>query len=334
METGRMFRIDRSLQESTHAQVLRQLKQHLHFGTLRSGDRLPSVRKLASVLEINPKTAHSIYQFLEYERLVEIRPKSGVFVNGSHLADEQSRKANLAVRVRRLVREARSLGFKEEELWRFMEGSFAARQSTSLLAVVECNREVLDLLCRDLTRELKVNVVRIPLAELEGRLAEQLPKWRFLLTTEYHVQEVRNAVRGLGKEVYGIRWNYAIFEKIQEDLAEDRVLFIAKDGCLIDEFSSVLRNLLSGPEFDNFVGISHEDRLLVRYWLNRVRAVCVSPACPASFKEWVARNARDDVKLTELGPAVASESLKQLRDVLFLAGDPAARGPVSQSAIC
>ncbi len=334
MESNRIFRIDRSRQESSHAQVLKQLKQHLHMGTLRSGDRLPSVRQLANNLEINPKTAHSIYQYLEYERLVEIRPKSGVFVNGGNLAQEQSRKAHLAVKVRRLVREARALGFEEDELWRLMEGCVTVGRSPGLLGVVECNQEMRELLCRDLTRELRVRAVPIPLTELRERLSGEVPRWNFLLTTEYHMREVRDAVQDRGPEVFGVRLNYTILDRLAESLEAGRVLFLAKDKCFVDELESLLRNVLSRPEFEKFIGIPYEDKLLVRYWMNRVRSIYISPNCPDSFRDWVIRNKSDEVSLMELTHIISSESLKQLRDVLFFAGRPFSRGPISQRAIC
>ena len=69
---------------TSRSELIHQLRDRivggLHIGQLHSGDRLPSIRELASQLGRNPRTVKAAYAALEKERLVEVRGRSGVFV--------------------------------------------------------------------------------------------------------------------------------------------------------------------------------------------------------------------------------------------------------------
>jgi DNA-binding transcriptional MocR family regulator len=53
----------------------------IEHGTLRAGDRIPSVRALCREHQISPATALRAYQVLEARELIEARPRSGYFVS-------------------------------------------------------------------------------------------------------------------------------------------------------------------------------------------------------------------------------------------------------------
>ena len=57
-----------------------ELGQAIDRGALRSGDRLPSVRRLAQERSVSVATVLEAYLRLENAGLVEVRPKSGHFV--------------------------------------------------------------------------------------------------------------------------------------------------------------------------------------------------------------------------------------------------------------
>jgi GntR family transcriptional regulator len=52
----------------------------LRLGHVQLGDRLPTVRDVASQLAVNPNTVLKAYRQLEAEGLVESRPGLGIFV--------------------------------------------------------------------------------------------------------------------------------------------------------------------------------------------------------------------------------------------------------------
>jgi DNA-binding transcriptional MocR family regulator len=57
-----------------------RLAEAIFAGSLRAGDRLPSVRRLSEQHGVSIATAVQAYRALENQRLIEARPKSGYFV--------------------------------------------------------------------------------------------------------------------------------------------------------------------------------------------------------------------------------------------------------------
>lgn len=67
-----------------YTRVAGELAQAIQAGSLRTGDRLPSVRQLCQQHGVSPSTVTQAYRWLENQRLVEARPKSGYFVAARH----------------------------------------------------------------------------------------------------------------------------------------------------------------------------------------------------------------------------------------------------------
>ncbi len=67
-----------------YTRVAGELAQAIQAGSLRSGDRLPSVRQLCQQHGVSPSTVTQAYRYLENQALVEARPKSGYFVAERH----------------------------------------------------------------------------------------------------------------------------------------------------------------------------------------------------------------------------------------------------------
>jgi GntR family transcriptional regulator len=63
-----------------YLQIETQLKHAIAAGALKQGDALPSVRKLASELRVNPNTVARTYQNLERDGIVRTVPGGGTFV--------------------------------------------------------------------------------------------------------------------------------------------------------------------------------------------------------------------------------------------------------------
>src|SRR5215204_3618695 len=63
-----------------YQQVATKLEQLIRTGTLRPGDRIPSVRRASAQHGVSMTTAVQAYIELENRGLIEARPKSGFFV--------------------------------------------------------------------------------------------------------------------------------------------------------------------------------------------------------------------------------------------------------------
>ena len=65
-----------------YAQIVDGYREQIAAGILRSGDKLPSVRELASNLTINPNTIQRAYRQLEALGWIVTVPGKGCFVCG------------------------------------------------------------------------------------------------------------------------------------------------------------------------------------------------------------------------------------------------------------
>lgn len=72
-----------------YKRLARHISEAIELGTLRPGDRLPSVRSLSLQHKVSLSTALQTYRHLENHALIEARPKSGYFVKGRRLAHAQ-----------------------------------------------------------------------------------------------------------------------------------------------------------------------------------------------------------------------------------------------------
>jgi GntR family transcriptional regulator len=75
-----------------YVQIMDEVRRGLVRGALAPEDPLPSVRELASSLQINPRTVSQAYAELEREGLVRVRPGKGTFV-ASSVSNERPRLA-------------------------------------------------------------------------------------------------------------------------------------------------------------------------------------------------------------------------------------------------
>ena len=98
-----------------YLQVKDSLRRMMLTGLLAPGEKLPSVRALATQLAINPNTIQRAYNELEGEGYIYSVPGKGSFAAGNTGADEARRK-ELTEKLRELAAELKYLGVTGEEL--------------------------------------------------------------------------------------------------------------------------------------------------------------------------------------------------------------------------
>ena len=72
--------IDSTQPNALYEQVAHELEKQINSGTLRPGDRIPSVRRASEQHRVSVTTAVQAYLSLENRGLIEARPKSGFYV--------------------------------------------------------------------------------------------------------------------------------------------------------------------------------------------------------------------------------------------------------------
>lgn len=111
-----------------YVQLVERLKHSIATGTIRGGEQLPSVRRMAEDLLINPNTVVRAYRDLESEGIVELRHGSGVFVRESIAGRAEVMKKAEPI-VRSTVDRLESLDLTEDEIRRLTENELALRRT-------------------------------------------------------------------------------------------------------------------------------------------------------------------------------------------------------------
>src|SRR5450755_516435 len=78
-----MFRVNPSSGIPLYLQLMEQVKHAVETGALREGDQLPTIRKVAEDLVVNPNTVVRAYRELEHEGVLELKHGSGAFIRES-----------------------------------------------------------------------------------------------------------------------------------------------------------------------------------------------------------------------------------------------------------
>ena len=119
-----MLHLDYRDARPIYEQVQDGLRRLLVSGAIQEGEKLPSVRAMASQLAINPNTIQRAYEALESEGYVYSVPGKGSFAAPNTGVDE-GRKNDLLHTFDQTAGELLFLGVSGEELWarvRALEG--------------------------------------------------------------------------------------------------------------------------------------------------------------------------------------------------------------------
>lgn len=122
------FRLNPSSGTPLYVQLVEHLKHSIEAGAITAGEQLPSVRRMAEELVINPNTVVRAYRDLEEEGILVLKHGSGVFVRESVVA-RAAPMAKAEPIVRTAVDRLEALDLSEEEIRRLMENEFALRRS-------------------------------------------------------------------------------------------------------------------------------------------------------------------------------------------------------------
>ncbi len=118
------FRVDPRLATPVYQQVVDGVKEAVAKGLLRYGDRLPSVRELATMMTLNHNTVAKAYQELERERVIEVVRGRGTYVaQPGVVPDREERLEKMAETMRLLWVEAHHLQLSEDEFVKLFQQS-------------------------------------------------------------------------------------------------------------------------------------------------------------------------------------------------------------------
>lgn len=99
-----------------YVQIMSYLKKQIIVGKLQPGDKIPSVRELASDLQINPNTVQRTFSELEREGIVETRRGLGRYVTSEESIIMEIKREMAGELINHFIQEMRELGFASNEI--------------------------------------------------------------------------------------------------------------------------------------------------------------------------------------------------------------------------
>ncbi len=99
-----------------YLQIMNYIKLQIVTGKLGPGEKIPSVRELASELKINPNTIQRTFQELEREGVAESRRGLGRFVTSEDEKIMSIKKEMASDLLDRFIGGMRELGFDNENI--------------------------------------------------------------------------------------------------------------------------------------------------------------------------------------------------------------------------
>lgn len=109
-----------------YRQIIDQVKMHVATGRLSPGEFLPSVRQVASEIEINPMTVSKAYSFLEKEGVIELVRGQGMAISRSKTAHEhvKDQKEDILPLLKEVVIKAHQLALSPATVRELLEKLF------------------------------------------------------------------------------------------------------------------------------------------------------------------------------------------------------------------
>lgn len=99
-----------------YLQIMNYLKKEIVSGKLKPGDKVPSVRDLATELQINPNTIQRTLSELEREGIVETKRGLGRYVTSEESIIMDIKKEMASELIDHFIRGMSELGFAGEEI--------------------------------------------------------------------------------------------------------------------------------------------------------------------------------------------------------------------------
>lgn len=110
-----MIHLDYRDARPIYSQIIDSFREQIVTGVLRTGDKLPSVRELASQLTINPNTIQRAYRELEMQGWIASVPGKGSYISGIPCGPQREQLAQLEI-FDRAVAALLTLGTTRQEL--------------------------------------------------------------------------------------------------------------------------------------------------------------------------------------------------------------------------
>jgi len=175
-------------------QLTEQFKYFIEGGGFPRDQALPSIRQLATILEVNPNTVARVIEDLKRDGYVRVRRGKGAFV-----APDPPARPSPALRealLKEVVIRAAALGMTADDLavgvLSLTRVRPAPMRQTPRVLLVECSSEALDFFANQLEAHLPIQVDKVLTKDLPAavRRRKGANPWAAAITSFFHLPEV------------------------------------------------------------------------------------------------------------------------------------------------
>ena len=104
-----------------YKQLVEKLKLEIVLGTFKSGEKLPSVRELSSMILVNPNTIQRSLSELEQDGLIYTKRTAGKFVTEDESIIHQVKKELATKKIDNFISDMNILGLDKNEVIKLLE---------------------------------------------------------------------------------------------------------------------------------------------------------------------------------------------------------------------
>lgn len=215
------------------AVLRRRVVSGMHLGLLTPGDRLPSARDLAREFGVHQRAVLAAYGELAADGLVELRPRSGIYVAPPPAADG-TMLPKLSERLVDFLVDGLALGVPAPEMPERMRRCLETLRLRALC--LECNADQLDSLGRQLRADFGLETTDIEVDALDApQTAMAMRRADLLVTTPFHAAVVRRAAERAGKPWLAVALAPDVVAEVGRYLAAGPVYFVGTDPRYADK---------------------------------------------------------------------------------------------------
>jgi GntR family transcriptional regulator len=325
------IRLDRNRKEGLLEQARDQIISGLHAGLLRQGDRLPSLRQVATLSDLNVKTVMRIYTQLQREGLLALRKGSGAFVAVQYPNEfEHARAASLLRLLHRHLDEVSGMNISPEAYATLIQRLITRRNLEGRsVGVLECNEEQVDLFATEIKARIGVAAHPILLAHLrEGATASLIGTCSILAVTDFHFKEGTEIARRFHKPLARLRLKRDFVPALMGAARQGHLAMIVSNTSFFPAFKRALGLLgLQHEHLDQISAVAGSERPAVRRAVGLADFIYISPLCDREIRGLVPAGKR----LLHFAHHIADDSIEELESWLLLSSTQSPRDhPVPQ----
>ncbi|MEO6876845.1 MAG: GntR family transcriptional regulator [Gemmatimonadaceae bacterium] len=210
----------------------RRIQWGMHLGLIKSGDRLPSLRAGAAEFGVDQRSILSAYRELSREGLVDMRPRSGIYVAAA--ARHSLGRPTKSQWILDMFIEGFNRGVPPVALGEKLSGVLTARTLSAVC--IECNTDSALAITLQLHDDFGIAATWVDMASLHDEDArERIQNADLVLTTHFHVADVRGVAQEFDRPLVLVSSDRDHSAQIRATLSRGPVYVIGVDPRMADK---------------------------------------------------------------------------------------------------